>query len=177
AHLLRDQRQWPRAYQVLGQASERFPDDVDLLYEQAMMAEKTDRLDAMERLLRRVIELKPDHYHAYNALGYTLADRNLRLDEARALIEKALSLAPDEPFIVDSLGWVKYRMGQREEALQHLQRAYQARPDTEIAAHLGEVLWVLGRREEARSIWREGQARDASNEVLRETLRRFKVDL
>lgn len=177
AHLLRDQRQWPRAYQVLGQASERFPDDVDLLYEQAMMAEKTDRLDAMERLLRRVIELKPDHYHAYNALGYTLADRNLRLDEARALIEKALSLAPDEPFIVDSLGWVKYRMGQREEALQHLQRAYQARPDTEIAAHLGEVLWVLGRHEEARSIWREGQARDASNEVLRETLRRFKVDL
>lgn len=177
AHLLRDQRQWPRAYQVLGQASERFPDDVDLLYEQAMMAEKTDRLDAMERLLRRVIELKPDHYHAYNALGYTLADRNLRLDEARALIEKALSLAPDEPFIVDSLGWVKYRMGQREEALQHLQRAYQARPDTEIAAHLGEVLWVLGRREEARRVWREGQARDASNEVLRETLRRFKVDL
>lgn len=177
AHLLRDQRQWPRAYQVLGQASERFPDDVDLLYEQAMMAEKTDRLDAMERLLRRVIELKPDHYHAYNALGYTLADRNLRLDEARALIEKALSLAPDEPFIVDSLGWVKYRLGQREEALQHLQRAYQARPDTEIAAHLGEVLWVLGRREEARRVWREGQARDASNEVLRETLRRFKVDL
>lgn len=177
AHLLRDQRQWPRAYQVLGQASERFPDDVDLLYEQAMMAEKTDRLDAMERLLRRVIELKPDHYHAYNALGYTLADRNLRLDEARALIEKALSLAPDEPFIVDSLGWVKYRLGRREEALQHLQRAYQARPDTEIAAHLGEVLWVLGRREEARRVWREGQARDASNEVLRETLRRFKVDL
>lgn len=177
AQLLRDQQQWPRAYQVLGQANERFPDDVDLLYEQAMMAEKTNRIDRMEELLRRVIELKPDHYHAYNALGYTLADRNLRLDEARALIEKALSLAPDEPFIVDSLGWVKYRLGQREEALQHLQRAYRARPDTEIAAHLGEVLWVLGRHEEARRIWREGQARDASNEVLRETLRRFGVDL
>jgi tetratricopeptide (TPR) repeat protein len=177
AHLLRDQRQWPRAYQVLGQAAERFPDDVDLLYEQAMMAEKTDRIDRMEQLLRRIIEIQPDHYHAYNALGYTLADRNLRLDEARQLIEKALSLAPDEPFIVDSLGWVKYRLGRRDEALAHLQRAYQARPDTEIAAHLGEVLWVMGRRDEARRVWREGRDRDASNEVLRETLRRFKVDL
>jgi tetratricopeptide (TPR) repeat protein len=177
AHLLRDQRQWPRAYEVLGRAAERFPDDVDLLYEQAMMAEKIDRIDRMEQLLRRIIEIQPDHYHAYNALGYTLADRNLRLDEARQLIEKALSLAPDEPFIVDSLGWVKYRLGHRDEALVHLQRAYRARPDTEIAAHLGEVLWVMGRRDEARRVWREGRDRDASNEVLRETLRRFKVDL
>ncbi|PPE67917.1 tetratricopeptide repeat protein [Caldimonas caldifontis] len=177
AHLLRDQRQWSRAYDVLGQAAARFPEDVDLLYEQAMMAEKTDRIDRMEQLLRRIIEIQPDHYHAYNALGYTLADRNLRLDEARQLIEKALSLAPDEPFIVDSLGWVKYRLGRRDEALAHLQRAYQARPDTEIAAHLGEVLWVMGQRDEARRVWREGQERDASNEVLRETLRRFKVDL
>lgn len=175
--LLRDVKQWGEAYRVLEQASERFPDDADLLYEQAMMAEKINRIDEMERLLRRVIELKPDHYHAYNALGYTLADRGQRLEEARELVRKALSFAPNEPFIIDSLGWIEYRLGQRESALGHLQRAYQARPDAEIGAHLGEVLWVLGRRDEARKVWREARERDATNEVLRETLTRLKVDL
>ncbi len=177
SQLLRDVKQWPEAYKVLGQANERFPDDVDLLYEQAMMAEKLRRPDEMERLLRRVITLKPDHFHAYNALGYTLADRNTRLDEARGLVQRALDLAPNEPFIIDSLGWIEYRMGRREEALRHLQRAYQSRPDTEIAAHLGEVLWALGRRDEARKVWREGRDRDAANEVLKDTLVRLKVDL
>jgi Flp pilus assembly protein TadD len=131
----------------------------------------------MERTLRRVIELKPDHHHAYNALGYSLAERNQRLPEARDLIAKALELSPNDPFITDSLGWVEYRLGNHAQALVHLRRAYASRPDTEIAAHLGEVLWVSGQRDEARRIWREGRERDADNEVMRETLSRLQVRL
>jgi tetratricopeptide (TPR) repeat protein len=177
AQILRDIKRWSDAFSVLEQAAARWPQDVDLLYEQAMVAEKINRLVDMETLLRRVMELKPDHQHAYNALGYSLADRGQRLEEARALIVKALSLAPGDPFITDSLGWVEFRLGRNEEALRLLREAYRARPDTEIAAHLGEVLWVMGRQDEARQIWREGRARDASNEVLRETLARLRQDL
>jgi tetratricopeptide (TPR) repeat protein len=177
AGVMRDAKLWQKAHDVLATASTRFPDDADLLYEQAMMAEKLDRLDDMERLLRRVIELKPTNAHAHNALGYSLADRRIRLPEARALIQRALELAPGDPFITDSLGWVEFRMGNREEAAALLRRAYAARPDTEIAAHLGEVLWSLGQRDEARRIWREGKVRDAANDVLRETLARLQVDL
>jgi Flp pilus assembly protein TadD len=177
AGVLREVKRWNDAYAVLADAASRFPEDTDLLYEQAMMAEKGDRLDEMERLLRRVIELRPDNAHAYNALGYSLADRGKRLPEARQLIERALELAPGDPFITDSLGWVEFRMGNLEAALAHLQRAWAARPDTEIGAHLGEVLWALGRRDEARRIWREAQGRDAANEVLRETLARLRVSL
>jgi tetratricopeptide (TPR) repeat protein len=177
AGVLRDAKQWREAYEVLGSASQRFADDADLLYEQAMMAEKIDRLDDMERLLRRVIELKPNNAHAHNALGYSLADRRQRLPEARQLILRALELSPGDPFITDSLGWVEFRMGNREEAAALLRRAYAARPDTEIAAHLGEVLWSLGQRDEARKVWREGRVRDAANDVLRETLARLRVDL
>ncbi|MEY2653583.1 MAG: hypothetical protein RLZZ524_611, partial [Pseudomonadota bacterium] len=133
--------------------------------------------DEMEKLLRRVIELKPDQQHAYNALGYSLADRGIRLEEARTLIRKALELAPGDPFIGDSLGWVEFRLGRREEALRILQGVYQQRPDVEIGAHLGEVLWSLGRQEEALQIWRASQQRDASNDVLAETLTRLKVRL
>ncbi|MCI1193474.1 tetratricopeptide repeat protein [Calidifontimicrobium sp. SYSU G02091] len=175
--VLREVRRWADAYAVLDAAAARFPDDTDLLYEQAMMAEKMDRLADMERLLRRVIEMRPDHHHAYNALGYSLADRNLRLDEARALIVRALELAPGDPFITDSLAWVEYRAGNLAEALRLLRLAYASRPDTEIAAHLGEVLWMKGERDEARRIWRDAQRRDADNEVLRETLSRLRVDL
>ena len=177
AQVMRDVKRWGDAYTVLERAVGQWPQDVDLIYEQAMVAEKLDRLQDMEALLRRVIEIKPDHQHAYNALGYSLADRGLRLEEARALIVKALSLAPGDPFITDSLGWVEFRLGRHEEALRLLREAYRARPDTEIAAHLGEVLWVLGRQEEARQVWREGRARDAANEVLRETLARLRQDL
>jgi len=177
AQLLRDQKLWAQAHDVLAQANLRFPDDVDLLYEQAMVAEKLDRLDQMETLLRRVMTIKPTHQHAYNALGYSLADRNLRLPEARELIKKALELAPGDPFITDSLGWVEFRMGNRDEALRLLREAYRARPDAEIGAHLGEVLWVSGQRNEALRIWREARTRDATNEVLRETLQRLRVEL
>jgi tetratricopeptide (TPR) repeat protein len=177
SQVLREVKHWSDAQAVLVSASERFPGDADLLYEQAMVAEKLQHIDEMERLLRRVIELKPDHQHAYNALGYSLADRSLRLPEAHSLIKKALELAPGDPFITDSMGWVEYRMGNRDEALRLLRQAYGSRPDPEIAAHLGEVLWITGARDDARRIWREGRARDAANDVLRETLTRLQVKL
>ncbi|MBX3641872.1 MAG: tetratricopeptide repeat protein [Rubrivivax sp.] len=175
AQVLREVKQWGEAYAVLQGASQRFPDDVDLMYEQAMMAEKVGQLDAMEALLRRVIALKPDHAHAYNALGYSLADRNLRLPEAKGLIARALELTPGDPFITDSLGWVEFRLGNRDEALRLLRQAYKARPDAEIGAHLGEVLWAMGRRDEARQVWAEVASRDAANDVLRETMVRLKA--
>ena len=175
--LLREQKQWGEARSVMAQANQKFPDDVDLLYEESMLDEKLNRMDEMERLLRRVMTLKPDHHHAHNALGFSLAERNLRLPEAKALIQRALELAPGEPFITDSLGWVEYRLGNRDEALRLLRGAYQSRPDVEIAAHLGEVLWVSGQRDEARRVLRDAHARDAVNDVLSETLARLKVDL
>ena len=177
AQMLRDVKRWREAAEVLGMASQRFPDDVDLIYEQAMVEEKLDRMAEMERLLRRVIALKPDHPHAHNALGYSLADRGMRLPEARNLIARALELSPGDPFITDSLGWVEFRLGNRDEALRLLRQAYSARPDTEIAAHLGEVLWAAGLQAEARTVWQDARGRDAANEVLRETLARLKVGL
>jgi len=175
AQLLRDAREWAPALDVLSKASERFPDDADLIYERSMMAEKLGRTAEMEALLRKVIELRPSHYHAYNALGYSLADRKERLPEARELIAKALSFAPQEPFIVDSMGWVEYRMGKLDEAERLLRQAYGSRPDAEIAAHLGEVLWAAGQRDEAKRIWAEGSKRDPKNEALRETMQRLKA--
>jgi tetratricopeptide (TPR) repeat protein len=175
--LLRDHKQWSAAYELLAQMNQRTKDDTDLLYEQAMMAEKLDRMIEMEQLLRRVIALKPQQPQAYNALGYSLADRKLRLDEARQLIHRAIELAPNDPYLIDSLGWVEYRLGNHDEAIKQLRLAYRLRPDTEIGAHLGEVLWITGQRDEARRIWAESRARDGGNDVLKETLARFKVDL
>ncbi len=175
--VLREGKHWAEAYTLLGSTQQRFGEDADLLYEQSMMAEKTGRLDEMEKLLRRVIELKPDNAHAYNALGYSLAERKERLPESRQLIQRALELSPGDPFITDSLGWVEYRLGNLDEALRLLRQAWQARPDTEIGAHLGEVLWARGLKDEARKIWREAQGRDKANDVLREALKRLRVDL
>ena len=177
AQVLRDVKLRADANAVLASANQKYPNDVDLIYEQSMMFEKLNRLDDMERLLRRVMELKPDHQHAYNALGYSLAERNVRLPEARTLIRKALDLSPGEASITDSLGWVEYRLGNRAEALRLLRDAYRLQPDAEIAAHLGEVLWVDGQADEARKVLREGRQRDAANDVLRETLARLRVDL
>ena len=173
--LLRDAKRYQEAYDRLQQALEREPNDTDLLYDQAMLAEKLSRLDEMERLLRRLIELRPDYHHAYNALGYSLADRNVRLEEAKQLIQKALAIVPNDPFIADSLGWVEFRLGNRAEAEKILLQAFQAKPDAEIAAHLGEVLWSGGQRERALAIWREGLALNADNETLRTTLKRLRV--
>ena len=173
--LLRDQKQFQAAYDLLGPATANPPVDPDLVYEQAMLAEKLGHLPEMERLLRQVIALKPDYHHAYNALGYSLAERNVRLPEARELIQKALALAPDDPFITDSLGWVEFRMGNKAEAVRILDTAYKTRPDADIAAHLGEVLWSLGQRERAHAIWKEGLLLNSENETLQETLKRLRV--
>jgi tetratricopeptide (TPR) repeat protein len=147
------------------------------MYEQAMLAEKLNQLDEMEKLLRQVIAQNPSYYNAYNALGFSLADRNLRLTEAKQLIVKALTFAPDDPFITDSLGWVEFRLGNLTSALSYLQKAYKARADAEIAAHLGEVLWQLKRPEEALKVWREGLELAPTNETLQETLQRLKPAL
>jgi tetratricopeptide (TPR) repeat protein len=173
--LLRDHKRYVQAYALLAQATQRSPKDYDLLYDLAMMAEKLGRAEEMERVLRRIMAEQPDYHHAYNALGYFFADRNTRLPEARALIQKALDAAPGDPFITDSLAWVTFREGNREEALRLLKQAYTDRPDAEIAAHLGEVLWSLGQRDEARKAWRDGLELNAANETLLETLRRLGV--
>ena len=172
--LLREHRQWQAAFDLLAANS---GDDTDLIYEQAMLAEKLNKLDDMEKLLRKVIAQNPSYYNAYNALGFSLADRNIRLPEAKQLIVKALTFAPDDPFITDSLGWVEFRLGNHVSALNYLQKAYKDRADAEIAAHLGEVLWKLKRQEEAFKIWREGLNTAPNNETLQETLQRLKPAL
>ena len=173
--LLRDNKQYQPAYDLLKAASARDPKDTELLYDQAMLAEKLGQLGEMERLLRALIAAKPDYHHAYNALGYSFADRNVRLPEAKQLIQKALELSPGDPFISDSLAWVEFRMGNHAEALKILEVAYKNRPDAEIAAHLGEVLWVTGQRDRAIAIWKEGMLLNAENETLQETLKRLRV--
>ena len=175
--LLREAREYQSVYDMLAKASAADPADGDLIYEQAMAAEKLNRLDEMERLLRKLMAMKPDNQNAYNALGYSLADRNIRLDEARELIRKAVSLAPDDPFIADSLGWVEYRLGNLAEAQRILEAAYKKRPDPEIGAHLGEVLWASGQRDRAVSVWKEAVLADADNQTLQETLKRLRVKL
>lgn len=175
--LLREFKRYESAHALLAEALTTAPEDTDLLYEQSMMAEKLNRPGEMERLLRQIIRLKPDYHNAYNALGYSLADRNIRLPEARVLIRKALSYAPADPFIKDSLGWVEFRMGHATEAARIFQAAYQAKPDPEIAAHYGEVLWSLGQREHALTIWKEGRQLNSSNETLLQTLKRLRVKL
>ena len=173
AQLLREASAYQDAYDLLTRALDKFPDYPDLLYDHAMAAEKVDRIDVLEENLRKLISLRPDHAHAHNALGYTFADRNERLDEARELIETALKLAPEDPFIMDSMGWVLYRQGQLPQALDYLKRAHALRPDPEIAAHLGEVLWVSGQRDEARAVWDEVLKSHPTNEVLQNTVNRF----
>lgn len=175
AQLLRDARQWEEAYKVLGEASRRFPQDSDLMYDQAMLGEKLSKFDEMERLLRKVMELAPDNPNAFNALGYSLAERNLRLEEARTLIAKALALRPGDPFITDSLGWLEFRAGNTAEAIRLLREAYDARPDPEIAAHLGEVLWTQGKRDEARQLWLDAAKTEADNDTLKEAMKRFNI--
>ncbi|HTT38493.1 MAG TPA: tetratricopeptide repeat protein [Burkholderiales bacterium] len=173
AQLLREAKEYQQSYELLSGELQKQPDNADLLYDTAMAAEKLDRLDVVETDLRRLIALKPDHAQAYNALGYTLADRTDRLPEAKQYIEKALKLAPDDPFILDSMGWVLFRGGSYKEALDYLQRAYAQRPDPEIAAHIGEVLWVKGQQKEAEKVWRDASRDNPDNELLQATMKRF----
>ncbi len=175
--LLRDFKQFERARDKLQVAVAHSPQDFDLVYELAMVNEKLGDLPEMERLLRGLIAANPQDPHAYNALGYSLAERNLRLDEAKALITKALSLSPGDPFITDSLAWAEYRSGNLAEALRLLQSAFKDKPDAEIAAHLGEVLWVSQRQQEAQAVFKEGIKINPLNETLLETLKRLGVPL
>lgn len=173
--LLRDANRNQEAADVLKSGIERFPNNTDLLYDYAMVLEKLGKYDEMEKSLRRVMSLAPGNQHAYNALGYSLADRNVRLPEALELIQKAADMAPQDAFIADSLGWIQFRMGQAEQAETQMRRAYALRPDVEIGVHLGEVLWTRGKQDEARQVWREVQAKDPENEVLKSTLTRLNV--
>jgi tetratricopeptide (TPR) repeat protein len=174
AQMLRDANRTREAFELIEGALQTMPDQPELLYDYAMLAEKLERLDLLETSLKKLIGLQPDHAHAHNALGYSFADRNLRLPEAQELIEKALQLAPDDPFIIDSMGWLLYRTGKNTQALEFLRRAYSARPDPEIAAHLGEVLWVAGERGEAEKIWLEATQKTPGNDALNSTIKRFK---
>lgn len=173
--LLKEHALLDRAYALLASETARQPDDLDLLYEQAMMADRLDRFQEMERLLRVILEKKPDYHHALNALGYALADRNERLPEAKELIEKALALAPEDPFITDSLGWVKFRLGRLDEAEGLLRKAFSKRADAEIAIHLAEVLWVQGRLNDAKSMFQQAKDLQADHPSLAPTMLRLGV--
>lgn len=175
AQILRDADRLDQAIALLAAADKANPDTVEIKYELAMMYERKGKIDKLEQLLRQVIVLDPDHAHAYNALGYTLADNNLRLPEAQTLIARALDLSPDDPFILDSMGWVKFRMGDYPAAADFLRKAYAQRPEAEIAMHLGEVLWVSGQHDEARRILDQASAKDPDNAPLKETRERLGV--
>jgi tetratricopeptide (TPR) repeat protein len=177
AMILRDAKDYQGVFDTLSRGLEKMPDALDLLYDRAMVAEKLNKLDVVEQDLRHLIRLKPDYAHAYNALGYTLADRGDRLPEALELLTQALKLAPEDPFILDSMGWCLYKMKRLPEAVDDLRHAYSTKSDPEIAAHLGEVLWVRNEkddREEARRIWQGSLKANPDNESLREVVSRFK---
>ncbi len=173
AQLLRDAGDNGLAHAVLALALVEHPDQPDLLYDIAMVEERLDLIGHAEEHLKRLVELKPDDAQALNALGYTLVDRTARIEEGYALIEKAHRLAPDDPFILDSMGWAMFRMGRLEEAERYLKRAFAERPDAEIAAHLGEVLWKKGEHDSAREVWRVQLQATPDNPLLLETMRRL----
>jgi tetratricopeptide (TPR) repeat protein len=173
AQLLRDGGDVPGAYAVLTAALIEFPDEPDLLYDTAMVAEKLDKLDVAEARLKRLLEINPESSAALNALGYTLVDRTTRIAEGYELIEKAHKLSPEDPFILDSMGWALFRMGNLDGAETYLRRALAERPDAEIAAHLGEVLWAKGKRADAQEVWQSALKATPDNAVLLETLRRL----
>ena len=173
AQLLREGQQFSQAYEVLQHALEKLPNHPELLYEAAMMADKLGKYDVSEQLLRKLIKLKPDHAHAYNALGYSMLERNVRTAEAVALVEKALQLAPDDLAIMDSVGWGYYRAGRLDESVQMLRRAFAGNPDPEIAAHLGEALWARGDKDEARKIWQDSLKANPDNAPLQTVMKRF----
>lgn len=173
AQLLRDAQQYEAAYQILQQGLEKFPDHPDLLYEAALLADRLGKPDVTEQLLRKLINIQPDNANAYNALGYSMLERNVRIEEGMQLVEKAYKLAPDDAAIIDSMGWGHYRQGKLEKSLEFLRRAYAVNPDPEIAAHLGEVLWAHGDKEEAKQIWSGSLKQHPQNEPLQAVMKKF----
>ncbi len=176
AAILFDAKRYPEAQARLEEANEAFPNDPEIQYDYAMAAEKNHHYELMESVLRKVMQEQPDNPQAYNALGYSLADRNQRLDEADKLIEKASALAPNDAFIMDSLGWLKYRRGDTADAAKLLKRAYEIQPNAEIGAHLGEVLWKSGDQKQALDAWRRARSLEPDNQTLVKTLERFQVN-
>ncbi|WP_342245243.1 tetratricopeptide repeat protein [Pseudomonas sp. OTU5201] len=173
AESLAERQQPERAWKVIQQGLQQYPDDLNLLYTRAMLAEKRNDLTQLEKDLRFIIEREPENAMALNALGYTLADRTTRYDEAKKLVEQAHKLNPDDPAILDSLGWVNYRMGNLPEAERLLRLALEEFPDHEVAAHLGEVLWAQGKQVEARKIWADALQKQPDSAILRDTLQRL----
>ena len=173
AQLLRESQRPEDAYALLANALKTQPDNTDLLYDAALLAERLGKTDILESHLKHLIALKPDHAHGLNALGYSWADRNVRLPEAFELLSKAVALAPNDPFIMDSMGWVLFRQGKLDEALQTLEKAYGLKADPEIAAHLGEVLWTLNRKDDARRLLNDAAKANPDNEVLTGALKKF----
>lgn len=177
AQILRQAGRLDQAVAELEQANRDVPDVVELKYELGMLYERQGKLKEFERELREVIALDPDHAHAYNALGYTLADNNTRLTEAHDLISRGLSLAPNDPFILDSMGWVKFRLGDNKAAIEYLRRAFSIRPEADIAAHLGEVLWTSGQRDEAQKLFQQAARQFPDSKPLEDAARRLGVRL
>lgn len=173
AALLREANRNEEAYTFLNKALTARPNEPELLYETALAADRLGKIEVAEQLWQKLIKIKPDHAHAYNALGYSMADRGVRLEEAQRLIDKALSLLPDDPFILDSKGWVQFRRGEKQAALETLQKAFSRRPDPEIAAHLGEVLWSLGREADARKVWADAARENPNNEMLAGIIKKY----
>lgn len=173
ANLLNQAKRHDEAFALLEKATANLPNTPELVYDYAMSAERIGKVDISDKELRRLIQMKPDFVQAYNALGYSLADRNIKIDEAQSLIEKALALSPNDFYILDSMGWVKFRQGQYEQSLDYLRRAYSQQADPEIAAHIGEVLWTLGQRDEAIKNWNEALEKFPDNEVLTKVIKKF----
>ncbi len=173
AETLAANNQTDRAWSVLQQALKQYPDDLNLLYSRAMLAEKRNDLDQMERDLRAIIQREPDNAMALNALGYTLADRTTRYAEANVLIQQAYDLNPQDPAVLDSLGWVNFRLGNLDEAERLLRQALDRFPDEEVAAHLGEVLWANGKQREAKQVWARFLKENPDSPLLRKTVLRL----
>lgn len=173
AELLNQQNDYEGAFFVLSRALEVNPDQPELLYTRALVAESLDRLDVLEQDLKQVLEKNPNDPNALNALGYTLADRTDRYDEAQQYLDRAIELRPDDPVILDSYGWLQYRLGDLEKAINYLQRAYDLNSDSEIAAHLGEVLWVMGREDEAKAVWLKSLINNPDSKHLIKMKKRF----
>lgn len=173
AEILNKHQRGEEGVAVYARGLKALPDDTRLLYARALLNGDLEHIDASVSDLRHLLELKPNDADAMNALGYTLADRTDKKDEALSLIEKALKLKPDEPAIIDSRGWAQYRLGHIDDAVKDLRTAYSKQPDAEIAAHLGEVLWVSGQKDEAKKVWEQGRKKDAKNKVLLETIKRL----
>ena len=172
----KDETEALRSFYEIASVVKPPPKDLGLLYTYAMSAEKVGRMDVMEKTLRDILRKNPNDVNALNALGYSLADRNIKLPEAYALISKAHQLSPKDSFILDSLGWVNFRLGKNTLALEQLQQAFAMKPEADIAAHTGEVLWAMNRHAEAEEMWRQGQKLDANNPTLKETLQRLRPD-